>query len=81
MILESLALCGSAGLLGVGLALLLEDGTARFLTNAGLPGFEVAGQTVATGLALAAGLGLAAGALPGWRAARLVPVGALRAQA
>lgn len=81
LVLEALLVCGSAGLVAVGLAKLAETPTARLLTAFGVPGFEVPFGTLQTGLLLAVGLGLVAGIVSGWRAARLAPVRALRAQA
>lgn len=81
LVIEALLICGSAGLVAVALAKLAETPTTRMLTKFGVRGFEVSPGTVQTGVLLAVGLGLLAGLVSGWRAARLAPVRALRAQA
>ena len=81
MMAEGLLLCGSAGLLAVGLVYGWQDGLARVLVMAGVPGFEVTSATAATGLGIAAAVGLVSGAIPGWFASKLAPVQALRMEA
>jgi putative ABC transport system permease protein len=78
LLVESLTLCGSGGLLGVVLAKLAEPGLRKFLVRF-FPGFAIGPETMALGLGLALLVGLLAGILPAWRARRLVAVDALRA--
>ncbi len=78
LVLESLCLCGLAGAFGVGLTLAIEPGLKAVL-GAFLPGFDIDPQTSLMGLGLSLAVGLFAGLLPAWRASRLDPVSALRA--
>ena len=74
---EAMALCVSGGVVGVGMALLVEPG---FNANLGgmIGSFEMSGQSVAYALILASLLGLAVGAYPAISAKRLTIVDALR---
>lgn len=74
---ESLLVCGAGAGLGLLLGLSLERpmqvATAQFL-----PGFGFDRATLLLGAGIAVGVGLVSGLVPGLRAARLVPVQALR---
>ena len=74
---EAIALCVSGGIIGTGIALLLEPGL-----NANLRGmigsFDMSGQSAAYALVLATLLGLVVGAYPAVSAKRLTIVDALR---
>jgi putative ABC transport system permease protein len=74
---EALVLCLLGGIIGLGLAVLLEPGIAVAVKQI-LPTFQVSAATLVGGLLLAALLGLAVGAFPAWRAQRLLIVDALR---
>jgi putative ABC transport system permease protein len=78
LLLESLLLCGLGGAAGVGLGMGLEPVLASAF-SAFLPGFEIRTATAVAGLAVSLLVGVAAGVLPAWRASRLDPVEALRA--
>lgn len=74
---EAVALCVGGGVVGVGLALLLEPGLNANL--AGMVGsFDMSGRNAAYALALASLLGLIVGAYPAVSAKRLTIVDALR---
>ncbi|MYB37549.1 MAG: ABC transporter permease [Gammaproteobacteria bacterium] len=77
VLVEALALCVGGGVVGVGIALLLEPG---FNANLGgmIGSFDMTGQSVAYALVLASLLGLAVGAYPAISAKRLTIVEALR---
>lgn len=76
---QALVLCAVGGGLGVGLALLAQDGIAGAL-GATFPGFAVAPRTVALALSIAVGIGLASGAVPAWRTRQLRCIEALSAR-
>jgi putative ABC transport system permease protein len=78
LLLESLLLCGLGGAAGVGLGMGLEPVLASAFGSF-LPGFEIRTATAVAGLAVSLLVGVAAGVLPAWRASRLDPVEALRA--
>lgn len=80
LMLESLLLCGVGGAGGVGLALLLEAGTAAGLSSM-FPGYDITPETIALGIGLALGLGVIAGIVPAWQASQLRVVQALRPEA
>ena len=74
---EAVALCVGGGVVGVGIALLLEPGLNGML--GGMVGsFDMSGRNAAYALALASLLGLAVGAYPAVSARRLAIVDALR---
>jgi putative ABC transport system permease protein len=77
---ESLLLTTLGGLLGALLAVISAPGVMPFVAGMA-PGFAIDLRVVLQGLGLAALVGLASGLLPGLRAARLVPVRALREEA
>lgn len=77
LLLESIVLVGVGAALGVALAKGLEAVMAPNLV-AFAPGFAVDGRALGLGLALLGGLALLAGTAPAVRAARLLPVKALR---
>ena len=79
LLAESLLLCGSAGLVGIGLALFVEREFQSFTARM-IPGYEVGLPVIALGLGVAVGVGLLAGLLPGLQLRRLRPVVALRAE-
>lgn len=74
---EAVLLTLVGGALGLGIAALLAPGVAEGIKQY-LPGFALAWQTIASGLALAALLGLVVGAVPALTARRLRIVDALR---
>jgi len=76
---ESLILCTSGGLIAIGLAKLAEV-PLRAVTGAIIPAFAIDSSIMLAGLAIAVGIGLVAGFVPAWRARRLRPVDALRAE-
>jgi len=77
---ESVLLTMLGGALGALLALALEPVAMRFVASMA-PGFAIDLSVVLQGLGIAALVGIASGLLPGLRAARLVPVRALREEA
>jgi putative ABC transport system permease protein len=83
-VLNTMMMAGRERVRDVGIlkALGFTDGAVlAMMVGEGIPGFEVTGDTAATGLGIAAGVGLVAGAIPGWLAGRLAPVRALRMEA
>lgn len=79
MIIESLVLSLSGGLVALGVAKLLEPGMRMALTQQ-FPGFAMSTDTLLVGLAIAAGIGILAGLLPGMRIRNLTPLQGLRGQ-
>ncbi|MBL8725401.1 MAG: ABC transporter permease [Planctomycetes bacterium] len=77
LVAESLAVCGTGALLGIGLAELLE-GPFQIATSSFLPNFAFDRDTLVLGAGLALATGLISGLVPGLRAVRLSPVVALR---
>jgi putative ABC transport system permease protein len=77
LVAESLAVCGTGALLGIGLAELLE-GPFQIATSSMLPNFAFDRDTLVLGAGLALATGLISGLVPGLRAIRLSPVVALR---
>lgn len=75
--LESLMLCLSAGLFGLGLAWLILKPIAKAIA-AVLPLLRMKPETVITGVALAAALGVIGALIPAWQSARLSVVDGLR---
>ena len=85
VLIESLLLAASGGVLGGGLAWLCFDGLAASTTQGSANtqlafALAVTPGLIATGIALAAGIGVLGGVLPAARAARLPIVAALRAR-
>jgi putative ABC transport system permease protein len=74
---EAVVLCGVAGAFGLGVSAALAPGVGRAIKDI-LPGFALAWQTLAVGLAIAVLLGLVVGAVPAVTARRLRIVDALR---
>jgi len=74
---EALALCVSGGMVGVGIALLLEPGLNANLSEI-VGSFDMSGQSALYALGLATLLGLIIGAYPAISAKRLTIVDALR---
>ena len=70
-------LCGTGGLIGIGLALFAEPSIARGMGSF-FPGFAITGGTRDLGIALTLGIGVLAGVVPAWQASRLKCVEALR---
>ncbi len=77
VLLESLLLTLSGGLVGLGLAKVLSLGLA-FILKDNLPGFAIHGSTFLVALALMVAFGLVAGLWPSLMASRLKVVDALR---
>jgi putative ABC transport system permease protein len=74
---ESVLVCAVGALLGMGAGMLLEAPFAA-ATASFIPGFGFAKETLWLGAGIALVVGLVAGLLPGWRAARLTTIQALR---
>jgi putative ABC transport system permease protein len=79
LLFESLGLCASGGLLGVGASLATAPYFARAVSTI-LPTFQITAGTAAFGLGLALSIGVVAGLIPAWQAHRLECVQALRAE-
>lgn len=77
LVLESLLLCCVGAGLGVVLGLLVEAPMAA-ATASFIPAFAFDQGTLWLGAGIAVVVGLVSGALPGWRAAKLLPITALR---
>ncbi len=77
LLAESLVLCVTGGLLGIGLAT-AAAGALQPVVSQMLPGFEIGASTMLTGMGISVAVGIIAGAAPGWYASRLAPVAALR---
>jgi putative ABC transport system permease protein len=79
VVAESLLLCVTAGVLGLGLALLsippIREAVAQFF-----PALALRGSALAAGAVLAIALGLLAAVIPAWKSARLTVVDALAAR-
>jgi len=75
--LQSMTLCVTGGLLGIGLALLAEPWIAHGMGSF-FPGFAITAGTRDLGIALTLGIGVLAGIVPAWQASRLRCVEALR---
>ncbi|MEM7203514.1 MAG: ABC transporter permease [Planctomycetota bacterium] len=80
LLVESLLLCGTAGVLAVGFVYAGQSGIARAMAGF-IPGFKVDPGIALTGLGIAVGVGLLSGLIPGWAVARLTPIKALRTEA
>jgi putative ABC transport system permease protein len=80
LLAESMLVCALGGLLGLGLALLV-DGPLNASFGAMIPGLTISGSTLLFGLLLSLALGAIAGAVPAAGASRIEPVRALRAEA
>jgi len=80
LLVESLVLCGSGGLLGIALAPAAADFLRPSVSRI-LPGFEVSPSTLLTAMGISVAVGVIAGVAPGWYASRLAPVAALREEA
>jgi putative ABC transport system permease protein len=80
LVIESMLLILIGSVLGIALAHLLA-GIMKPFVSGWAPGFAIDGAVLLNGLAMAAGLGLISGLAPGLRAARLLPVRALREDA
>lgn len=76
LVQQSVALCVIGGLLGIGLAKLVEPGLAASVGSI-LGGYHVESSTIVLAAALSLALGLFAGVAPAWRGARLRTVDAL----
>lgn len=80
LVMESMLLILVGSILGILLANMLAEVMKPFVSG-WAPGFAIDGTVVAKGLAMTAGLGLISGLAPGLRAARILPVRALREDA
>ena len=79
MILESLVLSLSGGLLALAVAKLLEPGMQLAISQQ-FPGFAISTDTMLLGLGIATGIGVLAGVMPGIRIRNLTPLQGLRGQ-
>ncbi|MBL8729829.1 MAG: ABC transporter permease [Planctomycetes bacterium] len=77
LVAESLLVCSLGAGLGVLLGLVLEK-PFQVATAAFIPGFGFDTNTLLLGAGIAVAIGLLSGLVPGWRAAKLTTVGALR---
>lgn len=77
LVAESVLVCSLGAGLGVLLGVLLEK-PFQVATAAFIPGFGFDTNTLLLGAGIAVGIGLVSGLLPGWRAAKLTTVAALR---
>ena len=75
-LIESSTLSGFGGLAGIGLGI----GLAQLVTAVSPLPARVSGIAIGLAVLLAVGVGLAAGVYPAWRASRLDPIVALRAE-
>ena len=75
---ESVLLCTTGGILGVGLTFLVTPALNALMASVGFPGFVTSWWTAAAGVALAALSGVIVGAHPAWSANRLTIANALR---
>lgn len=80
MLLQSLVLCGTGGLLGLGLAKVLEGGFQATLGTY-FPGYAVTSEILLSGVLVTLAIGFLAGIAPALAARSLNPVRALRATA
>lgn len=78
LLAESLAICTSGGLLGIGTALATESAIGFQLSANMFPGYEITRGMIASGIGAALVIGLVAGLVPAWRASRLRAVEAIR---
>ncbi|MHC4924690.1 MAG: ABC transporter permease [Planctomycetota bacterium] len=74
---EAVALCALGGLIGCGMAMAAEPFFAKLLVQF-VPDFRLLPETLGVAVAIAVGLGLVSGAVPGFLAARVPVVQALR---
>jgi putative ABC transport system permease protein len=79
LISESLILCVTGGVLGIGLAWVTQPMMADAMSKI-IPTYELLPETIYAGLGLSVALGVAAGMLPAWQCSRLKCVDALRAE-
>ena len=79
MILESLVLSLSGGLLALAVAKFLEPGMQLAISQQ-FPGFAISSDTMLLGIGIATGIGVLAGIMPGMRIRNLTPLQGLRGQ-
>jgi len=80
VLVESLALCGLGGLLGAGLGVVMVWAVGRVpAVSSILPG-RLSPALFVQGIGVALALGLVGGVYPAWRASRLLPAEAMRAE-
>ena len=79
MILESLVLSLSGGLLALAVAKFLEPGLQLAISQQ-FPGFAISSDTMLLGIGIATGIGVLAGIMPGMRIRNLTPLQGLRGQ-
>jgi ABC-type antimicrobial peptide transport system permease subunit len=77
---ESLALCGLGGLIGTGLGVGLVQAVKQLPLASGILPTTYPAELLAQGIGVALVLGLVGGAYPAWRASRLLPAEAMRAE-
>ncbi len=78
MLTQSLLLCTLGGLAGIAMTLMLQPLIAKGIQQM-FPVFLIANSTLIAAVVLTIFLGVVAGLMPAWRAIRLKPVDALRA--
>jgi putative ABC transport system permease protein len=74
---EAVALCALGGAVGCGVAFVVSGPMATFMAKF-VPAFQILPSTFLAAMGIASGLGLVAGAVPGFLAARIPVVRALR---
>lgn len=77
LVIEAVLVCALGAGIGIGLGVLFDAVVGPSLASF-LPGFGFDTNTLLLGAGIALAVGVVSGTVPGWRAARLTPVAALR---